>query len=64
MQARSLLTRKQVKQSHYRPGQALRVQEAEAPRLHDNRHTQVERLSALHIGHLYSPGNISGTHFF
>ena len=26
-----------VKQSHYKPGQALRVQEVEAPRFQDNR---------------------------
>ena len=27
-----------------------------------NRHINVERLSALHTGRLYSPGNISGAH--
>jgi len=35
-----------VKQSHYRPGQALRFQEAEAPRFQDN-------ISALRTGRLY-----------
>jgi hypothetical protein len=38
-------------------------QEAEASRFQDNRHTKVLRLSALHTGRLYSPGNIPGTHF-
>jgi hypothetical protein len=37
-------------------------QEVEAPRLQDNRHTNVLRLSALRTGRLYSPGNIPGTH--
>jgi len=37
-----------VKQSHYRPGQALR-----APRFQDNRHMKVVRLSALRTGRLY-----------
>jgi len=44
-----ICTRK--KQSHYRPGQALR--ETEAPRFQDSRHTKVIRLSALCTGHLY-----------
>jgi hypothetical protein len=38
-------------------------QEVEAPRFQDNRHMKVVRLSALHTGRLYSPGNIPGTHF-
>jgi hypothetical protein len=38
-------------------------QEVEAPRFQDSRHIKVVRLSALHTGHLYSPGNIPGTHF-
>jgi hypothetical protein len=38
-------------------------QEAEAPRFQDNRHMKVVRLSALHTGCLYPPGNIPGTHF-
>ena len=42
-----------VKQSHYRPGQALRVPGAEAPRFQDNRHMKVVRLSDLRTGHLY-----------
>ena len=39
-----------VKQSHYSPGQALRV---EAPRFQDKRHMKVVRLSALRTGRLY-----------
>jgi len=42
-----------VKQSHYRPGQALRVPGVEAPRFQDNRLMKVARLSALHTGRLY-----------
>ena len=42
-----------VKQSHYRPGQALGFQEVEAPRFQDNRHMKVVRLSPLRTGHLY-----------
>jgi hypothetical protein len=41
---------KNVKQSHYRPGQA---QEFGAPRCSDNRHMKVVRLSALSTGRLY-----------
>jgi len=44
----------------YRPCQ---FQEVKAQRLHDNWHMRVVGLSALHNGCLYSPGNISGTHF-
>ena len=39
-----------LKQSHYRPGG---FQEAETPRLEDNRHMKAVRLSALGIGRLY-----------
>jgi hypothetical protein len=41
----------------------LGFQEVEAPRFLDNRHMKVVRLSALHTGCLYPPGNIPGTHF-
>jgi hypothetical protein len=44
----------------YRP---LGGQEVEAPRFLDNRHIKVVRLSALHTGRLYPPGNIPGTDF-
>jgi len=40
---------KKVKQSIYRPGQALRV---EAPRFQESRHIKVVRLSALRTGRL------------
>jgi len=49
---------KNVKQSHYRPGQALRIPESEAPTFQDNRHMKVARLSALRTGRLY-PRNYS-----
>jgi hypothetical protein len=46
-----------MRQSHYRPGQAVRVQ-VQAPKLQDSRHMKVVRLSAICIGHHYPPGNI------
>jgi hypothetical protein len=52
-----------VKQSHYRHGQAIRVQDVEAPRFLDNRHIKVVRLSALRTGRFYPPENTPGTHF-
>jgi hypothetical protein len=42
-----------VKQSHYRPGQALRVPGVEAPRFLHSRHMKVVRLPALGTGRLY-----------
>jgi hypothetical protein len=39
-----------VKQSHYRPGQAHKV---EAPRFQDNRHMKMVRLTALRTSRLY-----------
>jgi hypothetical protein len=39
-------------------------QETEAPRLQDNRHMKVVRLSSLRTGRLYPPGNIPAPHFF
>jgi hypothetical protein len=42
-----------VKQSHYRPGEALRVSESEALRFQDNRHMKMVSLSALRTGRLY-----------
>jgi hypothetical protein len=35
----------------------------DAPRFQDKRHMKAVRLSALHTGCLYPPGNIPGTHF-
>ena len=34
------------------------IQDFEAPRIHENRHMKVRRLSALHNDRLYPPGNI------
>ena len=39
------------------------LQEVEARRFHDSRHMKAVRLSVIHSGHLYPPGNIPGTHF-
>ena len=41
----------------------LGFQVVEAPRLLDNRHMKVVRLSALRTGRLYPPGDILGTRF-
>jgi hypothetical protein len=38
-------------------------QEAEAPRFQYYPHMKMLRLSALHTGRIYPPGNIPGTHF-
>jgi hypothetical protein len=42
-----------VKQSLYRPREALRFQEVKAPRFQDNRYSKVVSLSALRTGHVY-----------
>ena len=39
------------------------IQKVETPRFQDSWHMKVVGLSALSTGHLYLPGNISGTHF-
>jgi len=56
-----ILIDKKVKQSHYRPGQALSRHEALG--FKDIQHMKVVKLSALRTDRLYSPGNIPGTHF-
>jgi hypothetical protein len=48
-----------MKQSHYQLGQALRVQEVDAPRLQDNPHIKVVRLSALITFRPYLPRKYS-----
>jgi hypothetical protein len=50
-----------VKQPHYRPGQALRLQEVKAPRFLDNGHFKVLRLSALLTGRVYPPRRLSAS---
>jgi len=42
----------------------LGFQEVEAPIFPDNQYKQVVRLSDVHTGRIYLPGNIPGTHFF
>ena len=44
-------------------GRLRGLQEVEAPGFSDTRHMKVTRLSALHTGHLYLPGQVSVTHF-
>jgi len=45
------------------PDRPWGFQEFEVPRLHDNCHKRVVRLSAPRACRLYLPGNIPGTHF-
>jgi len=43
----------EVKQSHYRPGQAPMVPGGSGSQFQDNRHIKVVKLSALRTGRLY-----------
>jgi hypothetical protein len=52
-----------LQQSHYNPDRAWGFQEVQDLRLQDNQHTKVVRLSVLHTGHFYTPGNTPVTHF-
>jgi hypothetical protein len=51
-----------VKASHYRPRQALMLQEIGAPRI-CRLHMKVVRLSSLRAGRPYLPVDVPGTHF-
>jgi hypothetical protein len=53
----------EVKQSLTDLDRPLAFHEVEAHRFIDNQHMKVVRLSALHTGSLYPPGNTPGTHF-
>jgi len=52
---RNPMCKVKVKQSVYRPEQALSVQVGLG--------SQISKQSALRNGRIYSPGNIAGTHF-
>jgi hypothetical protein len=52
--------KKNLVQAYYGPKD---FQEYEALKFQDNRHMKVVKLSILHTGRLYPPGNIPGTHF-
>jgi len=52
-----------IKKNHYKPGQALRFQEFEAPKFQENPHMKLLGLSAQSTGRFYPAGNIPGVHF-
>jgi len=57
------ITKKKIKQSHYRPGEVRRVlRKLKFPDF-VTKAQNVGRLSALRTGRLYPPRNTIGTHF-
>jgi len=48
-----VLCKDELKQSHYRPGQALKFQDIDASIFQENRHMKVIRLSIICSGRLY-----------
>jgi len=52
-----------LKQYSCRPGQVLGIPGGWGSQISRHRHMKVVRLTALHTGRLYLPGNIPGTHF-
>jgi len=59
------LIRQETKKSNHFTGlhRPTGLQEVEAPRIQDNRHTEVVRLSAPRTGRIYPTRNIHYTHF-